>query len=290
MPFTIPVNTGSGMRKRKRRLQQLAPRPFDPVEIKHVHRSDALKQKGDDYYFQKKLFCKGMLIQTIQSTQSLHRILNPPLHEIKPFISAEFVTPAAALAIISDQVSASIRPGDHVDLIAGEQAGCWATVVSCNHRVAVVDLKSLSNEDVVDPPFLLEVPLRYIRPRFRIGDTVCDRGDAGEHAGLSGCVIVVNEDGKHLTFVEDQTKEHVGVLPHLESSKKADGNRSTLSSYLLKHMSPIITTANQLMLLPIPTRSVSADSLVDRFLWPVNSSKDMLDMCEPYAQASPTSS
>jgi hypothetical protein len=118
MPFTIPVNTGSGMRKRKRRLQRLAPRPFDPIEIKHVHGSDALKQKGDDYYFQKKLFCKGMLIQTIQSTQSLHRILNPPLHEIKPFISAEFVTPAAALAIISDQVSASIRPGDHVDLIA----------------------------------------------------------------------------------------------------------------------------------------------------------------------------
>jgi transcription elongation factor SPT5 len=279
------------MRKRKRTLQRLAPRPFDPVEIKHVHGSHALKQKGDDYYFQKKLFRKGMLIQTIQSTQSLHRVLNPTLHEIKPFISAGFVTPAAALAITSDQVSSSIRPGDHVDLIAGEQAGCRATVVSCNHHIAVVDLKSFdSNQDVVDRrPFLLEVPLRYIRPRFRIGDTVRVREDAGEHAGLSGCVIVVDEDGKRLTFVEDQTKEHVSALPRLESSKQAYGNRSLLSSYLLKHTSPIITTANQLIL-PIPTGSVSAHSLVDGFLWPVNISKDMSDTCEPYAQASPTSS
>jgi transcription elongation factor len=228
---------------------------FDPVEIKHVHGSDALKKKGDDYHFQKKLFRNGMLIQSIQSTQSLHRSLTPLLHEIQPFISAGFVTPAAALSMISGQVATCIRPGNRVDVIAGEQAGCRAMVVSSNDSVAIVDLEPFdSNQDVVDrPPFLLEMPLRYIRPRFHIGDNVRVRGDAGENTGLSGCVVAVNGDGQRLTFVEDQTKEHVSAIPDREAGKKIHGNRSVFSPYLSKHTRPIIITANQLMLVLIRT-------------------------------------
>jgi transcription elongation factor len=282
-----------GKRKRKHTPQRLAPLPFDPVKIKHIHGSDALKQKGNDYYFQKKTFHNGMLIQTVHSIHTLDRVLNPPFHEIKPFISAGFVTPAAALAMTYGQVVASIRPGDNVDVIAGEQAGYKAMVVSCNEDVAVVDLQSSEPKQVAvdQSPFLLTVPLRHIRRRLQIGDNVCVREDAGENAGSSGCVVAVSDDGQHLTFVEDQTRNHVSARVRLEISKIIYGNRSTSSPYLSGHARPSITMENRLMLSLNPTQSISVLSSADASFCAVNiKSKDMSDTFDLSPQALPASS
>ena len=213
MPFTIPLKMDIGKGKRKRTPGRLPAQPFDPVKIKHAHGVDVLKHTGDGYYFQGKLFRKGMLIQTIQSAHTLERVLHPPLHEIKPFISAGFITPVAALAITSGQVLSSILPGDHISLIAGEQSGCKAVVMSCTNDTAIVELESLDyTQNVVDrPPFLLEAPLCHIRRQFRVGDNVRVKDDAGEHAGSFGLVVAVDDDGQRLTFIKDQATEHVSV-------------------------------------------------------------------------------
>jgi transcription elongation factor len=267
MSFTLPTNTGSGKgeRKRKRTPQRLAPQPFDPIEVKHVHGSDALKQKGDDYYFQKKKFREGMLIQTIQSTQTLHRVLDASLDEIKPFIWAGFVTSAAALAMASAQAlaSASIRPGDRVALTAGEYAGHRARVISCNDIVAVLDILDFDadNKVVYMPPFLWEEPIRHLRRSFYVEEKVYVREDVGEHAGSIGCVLAVDGDGQHLTFLEDQTGKHVSALSHLEANQRIHSNRSTSSAHLSRYTRLFI---NRLIFLN-PDRPVSAHSLVDEF-------------------------
>jgi hypothetical protein len=291
MSFTLPANTGSGKgeRKRKRTPQRLAPQPFDPIEVKHVHGSDALKQKGDDYYFQKKKFREGMLIQTIQSTQTLHRVLNATLDEIKPFIWAGFVTSAAALAMASAQALASIRPGDRVAFTAGEYAGYRARVISCNDIVAVVDILDFDadNKVVYRSPFLWEVPIGHLRRSFYVGEKVYVREDAGEHAGSTGCVVVIDGDDQHLTFLEDQTGKLVSALSHLEANQRIHSNRSTSSAHLSRYTRLFINR----LIFPNPDRPVSAHSPVDEFFWVVDTaSKDMSDTCDPSPQASPSSS
>jgi transcription elongation factor len=197
--FSLPG--GFDNKKRKRKSQRVPARPFDPIEIKRIHGPDAIQQKGGNYYvFDKKVYRKGMLILNVQSVHTLLRVSSPPLAEIKPFIDAGFVTPGAALAVTSDEVGASVQPGDSVELIAGEQSGCKAMVVTCHDHVALVDVEP----SVFDQPSMfLEVPLKHIRRIFHV------REGTGEHAGSSGCVVAVLDGGRRLSFIEDKTRNIV---------------------------------------------------------------------------------
>ena len=234
---TLERSTGN---KRKRKPQRLAALPFDATQVEHVHGSNALKRRGDSYIFQNNTFRKGMLILNLQSTCSLLRVPSPPFDEIKPFIDAGFITPAAALAVTSGQVMAAIRPGDYVELIAGEQSGCRARVVSCGDDTASMAIEPLDlNLHPVSPPtYPIDVPLRCLRRFFRVGDNIRVREGAGEHSGRSGCIVAVFDDRQRLTFVEDKTRNTVS--PAVDITEATLTNKRLRSSlYPWSRISPI---------------------------------------------------
>ena len=244
MAFTVPG--GSMDKKRKRKPPRLLARPFDATEVTHVHGSNALKRRGDSYIFQNHKFRNGMLILNVQSTCTLLRVPSPPLNEIKPFVDAGFVTPAAALAMTSAQVTAAIQPGDYVELIAGEQSGCRATVVACGDDIASVEIEPFdSTLRAVDRPTLpIDVPLRYIRRFIRIGDNIRVREGAGEHAGRSGCVVAIFDDRQCLSFVEDKTRNTVSPAVDV-SETMLTSKRSRSSPSPWSCISPITCMPNR---------------------------------------------
>ena len=212
MPFTVPQRKTSKTRKHK--LQHLPALPFDPSVIIRVHGPDALKQRGDSYIYQNKVFRKGMLILDMQSTHAVRPIPLPSLNDIKPFIDAGFVDATTALSMTSHEVLSSIRPGDYIQLIAGEQAGCRAMVVTCDDDIASVDIEPFDSDlnPVYTPSFPVDVPLHYMQRIIRVGDNVRVKENAGDHAGSSGCVVAVLDGGRHLSFIEDKTRNTVSVF------------------------------------------------------------------------------
>ena len=181
-----------------------------------------------------------MLILNLQSTCTLLRVPSPPFDEIKPFVDAGFVTPAAALAMTSGQVTAAIQPGDYVELIAGEQSGCRARVVICGDDTASVEIEplDLNLHPVNRPTYPIDVPLRCLRRLFRVGDSIRVREGAGEHSGCSGCIVDIFDDGQRLIFVEDKTRNTVSPVVDITEATLTN-KRSRSSPDPWSHISPI---------------------------------------------------
>src|SRR5215472_7559645 len=111
----------------------------------------------------------------------------------------------------SKEANKHVRPGDSVEIIRGQQSGSRAMVVINCDETVVVDIAPLNSElnAVNQRPVLLEIPLDHIRRVFRVGDNIRVRDGVGEHAGSSGCVIEVLDNGQRLSYVEDKTQSLV---------------------------------------------------------------------------------
>jgi transcription elongation factor SPT5 len=216
IPFSLPDDRTRARIDKRRKLN--TPRPpqlsFDPKETRRIHGPGSVTQMGEYLVFQGKTFLRGMQVLKIHSTLTLLRVPSPPLDALKPFIDAGFITPPDALAATSSAIAALVRPGDSVELIAGEQRGCRAMVVTCHDDVAVVDVQPFdSNLRPLDcSPFLLTVPLKNIQRIFRVGDNVRVRTNEPEHGGSTGCVVAVLDNGKCLSFLEDKTRRTVSLV------------------------------------------------------------------------------
>jgi ribosomal protein L24 len=152
-----------------------------------------------------------MLILNVQSLHTLDPVPFPSLREIRPFVEAGFITHKAALDMTSHEELARLRPGDGVQLIAGEQAGNMAMVVAFEDYVAYVVIDSVD----MDPNGLsdvMNVPIHHMQHILHIGDNVRVREDAEELAGSSGRVVAVSEDQQVVCFIQDKTRNPVRIF------------------------------------------------------------------------------
>jgi transcription elongation factor len=179
--------------------------------IKDVHGPDALKQRGDSYIFDNKTFRNGMLILKVQALHILVPIPFPSLREIMPFVNAGFIAYETALDVTLHEELARIRPGDHVRLIAGEQAGCRAMVITIEDYIACVDILPV-DMDPDQPSHLVNVPIYSMQRILRIGDNVRVRDDAEELAGSSGFIVAISEDEQAVEFIEEKTRKPVNFF------------------------------------------------------------------------------
>jgi hypothetical protein len=238
MPFTVPRNPNDNLRKRKRYLERLPALLFDPTEIERVHGPDALKKRGDSYLFENKTFRNGMLILNVQSLHTLDPLPFPSLREIQPFVEAGFLTHDAALYMTSHEELARIRPGDHVELIAGKQQGYMGMVVAIEDYLAYVDINPLYVEPD-GPTHLMDVPIHHMQRILHIGAHVRIRDDAEELAGSSGHVVAVTENQQIVHFIESKTGTSVSFFLNSNYARELTLNRFGSTPDLWRPTCPI---------------------------------------------------
>jgi transcription elongation factor len=193
-------------RKRKRTFQRPPAKLFDVLKVSHVYGKDMVSIRNDRHIFQKKKYYKGLLELNLFTTQMLVRVDEASLVAVRPFVEAGVVSPGEALAVVSHEICARLRPGDAVRITSSEHAGCRGILVIKQGDVAFVDLDDINSQgsDAQKPDILLQVPITALQRIFRVGDKVrVDDGPAG--------YIVEVGDGC-LSLVEEQTKEVVRSL------------------------------------------------------------------------------
>ena len=90
-------------------------------------------------------------------------------------------------------------------------------VVTCDDNIASVEIdptEPIDSDLNADerPSLFVDVPLRYMQRILRVGDNIRVKEDIPEYAGSSGCIVSVSDDGRHLTFIEDKTRNTVSIV------------------------------------------------------------------------------
>ncbi|KAK5992972.1 Transcription elongation factor SPT5 [Cladobotryum mycophilum] len=204
--------TADGKRKR---APGLGPRPpqrlFSEIEARKRHpRNVQGNPTTNTWMYMGDEFENGFQVKDVKIQQLVITDVNPSLEEVTRFASgAEDGTEnldlkALAASLKDSNTLVTYLPGDIIEVYSGEQRGVVGKATNVQGDIVTMfvtegDLKGQT----------IEVPIKGLRKRFKIGDHVKVIGGSKFHDEV-GTVVKISED--RVTMLTDQTNNEVTVF------------------------------------------------------------------------------
>jgi transcription elongation factor SPT5 len=201
--------------KRKRPFGNTGPKPpqrlFSEVEARKRHpRYIQGNPSTNTWTYMGDEFENGFQVKDVKIQQLVVIDVSPTLEEVTRFASgAEDGTEnldlkALAASLKDSNTMVTYLPGDTIEVYSGEQRGVFGKAVSV--RGDVVELRVTEGELAGQT---IEVPIKGLRKRFRVGDHVKVIGGSRFRDEV-GMIVKISED--RVTLLTDQTNTEVTVF------------------------------------------------------------------------------
>lgn len=212
-----PMTDENGAKRSQRRLPYLAgmPRPnakfFHLADVRKVYGQDAAqKVPGGRYSFRNDEYENGFCVgKRYKLSSFVTENVQPNLDELQAFQVEDEDDQLTTIAKANQSAVASVlRPGDHIEILEGEQVGARGIVEAVSGDVVSM---SVDNEQQFD------VPASFVKKVFKTGDHIkVVRGKNIDETGL-----IVRIDRRNVTFVSDVSQSEVSIRgPHTSRSLK----------------------------------------------------------------------
>lgn len=226
--------TGDG--KRKRPFGMAGPRPpqrlFSEIEARKRHprqvqgnpSTNTWSYMGDD-------FENGFQVRDVKIQQLVVNDVNPSLEEVTRFASgAEDGTEnldlkALAASLKDSNTLVTYLPGDIIEVYSGEQRGVVGKAMGVQGDIVTM---SVTEGDLAGQT--IEVPIKGLRKRFRVGDHVKVIGGSRFRDEV-GMVVKISED--RVTLLTDQTNTEVTVFSKDLREASDIGGQGSLGQFSL---------------------------------------------------------
>ncbi|CAM1508545.1 Fc.00g053930.m01.CDS01 [Cosmosporella sp. VM-42] len=222
--------------KRKRPFGMAGPKPpqrlFSEVEARKRHprhiqgnpTTNTWSYMGDE-------FENGFQVKDVKIQQLVVTDVNPTLEEVTRFASgAEDGTEnldlkALAASLKDSNTLVTYLPGDIIEVYSGEQKGVVGKATSVQGEIVTM---SVTEGDLAGQT--IEVPIKGLRKRFRVGDHVKVIGGSRFRDEV-GMVVKISED--RVTLLTDQTNTEVTVFSKDLREASDIGGQGSLGQYSL---------------------------------------------------------
>lgn len=222
--------------KRKRPVGVAGPRPpqrlFSEVEArKHQPRFLSGNPSTNTWTFMNDEFENGFQVKDVKIQQLTVTDVNPTLEEVTRFASgAEDGTEnldlkALAASLKDSNTLVTYLPGDIIEVYSGEQKGVVGKATSVQGEIVTM---SVTEGDLAGQT--IEVPIKGLRKRFRVGDHVKVIGGSRFRDEV-GMVVKISED--RVTLLTDQTNTEVTVFSKDLREASDIGGQGSLGQYEL---------------------------------------------------------
>ncbi|KAI5458215.1 hypothetical protein BGZ63DRAFT_363285 [Mariannaea sp. PMI_226] len=222
--------------KRKRPFGNAGPRPpqrlFSEVEARKRHpRHIQGNPSTNTWTYMGEEFENGFQVKDVKIQQLTVADVNPTLEEVTRFASgAEDGTEnldlkALAASLKDSNTLVTYLPGDIIEVYSGEQKGVIGKATSV--RGDIVEM-TVTEGDLAGQT--IEVPIKGLRKRFRIGDHVKVIGGSRFRDEV-GMVVKISED--RVTLLTDQTNTEVTVFSKDLREASDIGGQGSLGQYEL---------------------------------------------------------
>ncbi|VZI16470.1 unnamed protein product [Fusarium fujikuroi] len=222
--------------KRKRPFGMAGPKPpqrlFSEVEARKRHpRHIQGNPTAGTWTYMGDEFENGFQVKDIKIQQLITTDVNPSLEEVTRFASgAEDGTEnldlkALAHSLKDSNALATYLPGDIVEVYTGEQKGVVGKAMRVHSDVVSI---TVTEGDLVGQE--IDVPIRSLRKRFKIGDHVKVIGGS-KFRDEVGMVVNIKDD--QVTLLTDQTNSEVTVFSKDLREASDIGGQGSLGQYSL---------------------------------------------------------
>ncbi|KAH6877184.1 transcription initiation protein spt5 [Thelonectria olida] len=222
--------------KRKRPFGNTGPKPpqrlFSEVEARKRHpRYIQGNPSTNTWTYMGDEFENGFQVKDVKIQQLVVIDVSPTLEEVTRFASgAEDGTEnldlkALAASLKDSNTMVTYLPGDTIEVYSGEQRGVFGKAVSV--RGDVVELRVNEGELAGQT---IEVPIKGLRKRFRVGDHVKVIGGSRFRDEV-GMIVKISED--RVTLLTDQTNTEVTVFSKDLREASDIGGAGSLGQYEL---------------------------------------------------------
>lgn len=214
----------AGPRPPQRFFSEVEARKQNPRDIQGNPTTNTWTYKGDD-------FENGFQVRDVRIQQLSVTDVNPTLEEVTKFASgAEDGTENLDLKALSASLKESSSlvtylPGDVIEVYAGEQKGVIGTATNVQGDIVTINVTEgeLKGQTI-------EVPVKGLRKRFKIGDHVKVIGGSTFRDEV-GTVVDISED--RVTLLTDQTNSEVTVFSKDLREASDIGGQGSLGQYSL---------------------------------------------------------
>ncbi|KAG5437393.1 hypothetical protein PCANB_000824 [Pneumocystis canis] len=166
---------------------------FNEKEAARLLGNRSLIKRGvKSFVFNNDEYEDGYLMKDIKLIGLITEEVNPTLEEITKFNSGtedsyNFDLTSLAQSIKASNVTPTFQPGDHVEVLEGEQAGIHGIVEAINNDIITLysEHEGLKGEKI-------EISSKGLKKRFKQGDNV--KVINGKYKGDAGMIICVKED------------------------------------------------------------------------------------------------
>ncbi|KAG5519596.1 hypothetical protein PMAC_001751 [Pneumocystis sp. 'macacae'] len=196
-------------------LSRPAQQFFNEKEAAKSSGNKSLTKRGaKSYIFNNDEYENGYLMKDIKLTGLIVEGVNPTLEEITKFNSGlednhNFDLTSLVQSIKTSNATPVFRPGDHVEVLEGEQAGVHGIVEIIHNGIITLcsEHEGLKGEKI-------EVPSKSLKKRFKQGDSI--KVVNGKYKGDTGMIICVKEDqitvfSKDISEATQSTGANVGT-------------------------------------------------------------------------------
>ncbi|SCV70406.1 BQ2448_1800 [Microbotryum intermedium] len=204
---------GSDGKKRKKGSGNVAFRPpqnfFNPDEIVKIYGGKEVSRKpGKLFVFRNEEYRNGYCEKLMRITGLTLEDVQPTIDEVTRFNDrkgGDGEVQAIDLSGVAESSGKSIlQPGDHVDIIEGDQKGMYGTIETVLNDV--ITIAPHADLDLGDAK--VEVPAKSVRKHFTPGDHI--KVMAGSNVDETGMVVKVQDD--IVTFLSDLSMQEVDVF------------------------------------------------------------------------------
>lgn len=222
--------------KRKRPFGAAGPRPpqrlFSEVEVRKRHpRHIQGNPTTNTWSWAGEEFENGFQVKDVKIQQLVVTDVNPTLEEVTRFASgAEDGTEnldlkALAASLKDSNTLVTYLPGDIIEVYSGEQKGVVGKASSVQGEIVTMHV---TEGDLAGQT--IEVPIKGLRKRFRVGDHVKVIGGSRFRDEV-GMVVKISED--RVTLLTDQTNTEVTVFSKDLREASDSGGQGSLGQYSL---------------------------------------------------------
>ncbi|KAH7140086.1 transcription initiation protein spt5 [Dactylonectria estremocensis] len=230
------LSTLSADGKRKRPFGASGPKPpqrlFSEIEARKRHpRHIQGNPSTNTWSYMGDEFENGFQVKDVKIQQLVVTDVNPTLEEVTRFASgAEDGTEnldlkALAASLKDSNTLVTYLPGDIIEVYSGEQKGVVGKATSVQGDIVTM---SVTEGDLAGQT--IEVPIKGLRKRFRVGDHVKVIGGSRFRDEV-GMVVKISED--RVTLLTDQTNTEVTVFSKDLREASDIGGQGALGQYEL---------------------------------------------------------
>jgi transcription elongation factor SPT5 len=161
---------------------------FNYKEVIKVYGQKAVSKRNMLYVFQNYTYKDGFIEKDFKISGLMLENVNPTLDEIPQFTrhqgsETDTNVNLSVIAEASRKAAASVlQPGDHVEVLEGEQAGVRGVVDSINQDVVTISPLGVDTDGQK-----VDVPARGVCKKFKAGDHV--KAMTGQNADETGLVV-----------------------------------------------------------------------------------------------------